>query len=79
MRKAPWVRLACNDKLRNWFYYQARRATGRDVVARLRGAYSVEMIGDAVHAGKSEEAIASAFAAAFGTLDADIGVRVRAT
>jgi 2,4-dienoyl-CoA reductase-like NADH-dependent reductase (Old Yellow Enzyme family) len=70
LRKRPWRDLAERARLRNWFYYKARRASGEDVAARLRGRdFTIEIIGDALSAGKSEEAIASAFAAAFGPLD----------
>jgi len=58
------ARLLSNDRLRNWFYYRARRGTA----ARLRYMFCVgkriTVIGDAVKAGKSNQAIASAFEAA---------------
>ncbi len=66
VRRAPWARFASDERVRNWFYYRGRRATGSAVAARLRGRYTVETIGDAVRAGKSDAAIASAFAAALG-------------
>jgi dimethylglycine catabolism A len=58
------ARLLSNAALRNWFYYRARRATA----ARLRYMFwvgqRVTVIGDAAKAGKSKQAIASAFEAA---------------
>ena len=57
-------RLMADPKLRDWFYYRARVATGE----RFRGSrgpgQTVMVIGDAAKAGKSKEAIASAFEAA---------------
>ncbi len=51
-------------KLRDWFYYRARRATARQFAPLARPGQSVTVIGDAVRAGKSKQAIASAFDAA---------------
>lgn len=66
----PWRKLASHPRLRDWFYYSARKATGPAIEARLRGrGFTVEVIGDADVAGKSEQAIASAFRAAFGPMD----------
>ena len=49
---------------RDWFYYRARRGTA-DAIKRLaRPGQNVVAIGDAVSAGKSKAAIASAFEAA---------------
>jgi hypothetical protein len=56
---------ARNERLRNWFYYRARHASGKNVKARLQGSYTIETIGDAIRAGKSEDAISSAFAGVF--------------
>jgi hypothetical protein len=50
--------------LRNWFYYRARRATGARFARLARPNQIVTVIGDAAAAGKSKEAIASAFEAA---------------
>jgi 2,4-dienoyl-CoA reductase-like NADH-dependent reductase (Old Yellow Enzyme family) len=51
--------------LRDWFYYRARRGTA-DRFKRLAGpGQTVIAIGDAVAAGKSKQAISSAFEAAF--------------
>ena len=48
---------------RNWFIH--RRAATGDALRRLaRPGQKVQVIGDALRAGKSKEAIASAFAAA---------------
>ena len=64
--------LASRAAVRDWFYYKARRGRGPKAAARLRQHIgSLEVIGDAARAGKSAEAIASAFAAAYGALDAD--------
>ena len=50
--------------LRDWFYYRARRGTGGRIECLARPGQSVTVIGDAVTAGKSKQAIASAFEAA---------------
>ncbi len=49
---------------RNWFYDRARRATGEEFRRLARPGQKVTVIGDAVRAGKSRPAIASAFEAA---------------
>ena len=49
---------------RNWFYYEAREGTGAALKALARDGQKVVVIGDAAKAGKSREAIASAFEAA---------------
>ncbi len=51
-------------KLREWFYYRARRATGERFKRLTRPGQNVVVIGDAATAGKSKQAIASAFEAA---------------
>jgi hypothetical protein len=51
-------------KLRDWFYYRARQGTGETFVRLARPGQKVVAIGDAVEAGKSKPAIASAFEAA---------------
>jgi 2,4-dienoyl-CoA reductase-like NADH-dependent reductase (Old Yellow Enzyme family) len=56
--------LLSSPAIRNWFYYKARRATGRRFAAVPRPGQTVIAIGDAVRAGKSKQAIASAFEAA---------------
>jgi len=50
--------------LRDWFYYRARRATAGRFTKLARPGQRVSVIGDAIHAGKSKQAIASAFEAA---------------
>ena len=49
---------------RDWFYYSARTATGGEFKRLARPGQKVVVIGDAVVAGKSRPAIASAFEAA---------------
>jgi dimethylglycine catabolism A len=53
-----------SPKLRDWFYYRARRGTADRFKALARPGQTVTVIGDAVRAGKSKPAIASAFEAA---------------
>lgn len=62
VRRWPWARLATADRVRDAFYYRLRRA--RDPAGRFGRA--VEVIGDAHAPGKSEQAILSAYAAAYG-------------
>jgi dimethylglycine catabolism A len=63
--RAPgFTKLFSSEKLRNWFYYRARRATAERFKALARPGQIVTVIGDAVRAGKSKQAIASAFDAA---------------
>jgi len=64
MSAAVVLRLFSMPKLRNWFYYDARIATGGRVRKLVRPGQKISVIGDAVRAGKSKDAIASAFAAA---------------
>jgi dimethylglycine catabolism A len=52
------------DGFRNWFYYTARRGTGDALRKLARPGQKLTVIGDAVRAGKSKEAIGSAFEAA---------------
>ena len=60
----PGIRqLMSRPGLRDWFYYRARRAARPDWSAL--GARRLAMIGDAARAGKSREAIESAFRAAY--------------
>ena len=64
-RAAPGIaRLFSLPKLRDWFYYRARRATGGRFKNLARPGQRVTVIGDAVRAGKSKQAIAGAFEAA---------------
>jgi dimethylglycine catabolism A len=63
--RAPgFARIFTSPKLRDWFYYKARIATGAHFRALARPEQKVSVLGDAVRAGKSKDAIASAFAAA---------------
>jgi hypothetical protein len=58
------ARILSNAKLRDWFYYKARRATADRFKSLAHDRQKVIVIGDAVRAGKSKQAIASAFEAA---------------
>jgi dimethylglycine catabolism A len=61
----PGIRqIASSNAFRNWFYYQARDGTAETLMRRLGPRPNMIAIGDAVKAGKSKEAIASAFEAA---------------
>ena len=58
-------RLFAAPAFRDWFYYEAREATGERVVRSLaRPGQKLMMIGDAAKPGKSKAAITSAFEAA---------------
>ena len=50
--------------LRDWFYHRARTPTGAGFLGLARPGQKVVVIGDALTAGKSRPAIASAFEAA---------------
>jgi hypothetical protein len=58
-------RLFSSERLRNWFYYRARKPTGGKHGALTRSGQKISIIGDAAQAGKGKEAIASAFRAAY--------------
>jgi hypothetical protein len=58
------ARLMSSPKLRDWFYYRARKATGQKFRKLARPNQTVVVIGDAVRAGKSKPAITGAFEAA---------------
>jgi hypothetical protein len=63
--RAPGIaRLFTSPSIRNWFYYKARRGTAPRFRHLARPGQRVLVIGDAARAGKSKEAIASAFEAA---------------
>ncbi len=63
--RAPgFARLFSVAALRDWFYYRARRATAGRFADLARPGQTVIVIGDAVRAGKSKQAIAGAFEAA---------------
>jgi hypothetical protein len=66
-------RLFSAPKLRNWFYYDARIASGGRFRKLVRRGQKVNVIGDAVRAGKSKDAIASAFAAALLPRQVELG------
>jgi len=63
-RSRPFSQLFSAPMFRNWFYYKGRRATADRFRQFARPGQTVIAIGDAVRAGKSKEAIASAFEAA---------------
>jgi dimethylglycine catabolism A len=63
-RLPAFARMFSSAKLRDWFYYRARRGTGDRFKVLARPEQIVTMIGDAVSAGKSKQAITSAFEAA---------------
>jgi 2,4-dienoyl-CoA reductase-like NADH-dependent reductase (Old Yellow Enzyme family) len=63
--RAPGIaKLFAIPALRDWFYYRARRATAARFEKLARPGQAVTVIGDALSAGKSKQAIASAFEAA---------------
>jgi hypothetical protein len=63
--RAPGIaRLLRSPALRNWFYYKARRGSAALFRHLARPGQRLIVIGDAAHAGKSKDAIASAFQAA---------------
>jgi hypothetical protein len=65
LARAPGIaRLMSSPKLREWFYYRARHATGGRWTKLARPGQIVTVIGDAFRAGKSKQAITSAFEAA---------------
>jgi 2,4-dienoyl-CoA reductase-like NADH-dependent reductase (Old Yellow Enzyme family) len=57
-------RVLSSPRFRDWFYYRARCATADGFRLLAKPGQSVVAIGDAMAAGKSKEAIASAFEAA---------------
>ena len=64
---ARWPGIApafSSTRLRDWFYYRGRGATAGRFAHLARPGQTVTVIGDAVRAGKSKQAIASAFEAA---------------
>ena len=64
-------RFFSSQRLRNWFYYSARQGTGNAYRMLGMPGQKVELIGDAIKAGKGKEAIASAFRAPYETKIAD--------
>jgi hypothetical protein len=63
-RSRPFSQLFSAPMFRDWFYYKGRRATADHFRQFARPGQMVIVIGDAALAGKSKEAIASAFEAA---------------
>jgi dimethylglycine catabolism A len=63
-RSGAAARLFASPKLRDWFFYRARRGRGEKFAELARPGQIVTVIGDAARAGKSKQAIASAFEAA---------------
>jgi 2,4-dienoyl-CoA reductase-like NADH-dependent reductase (Old Yellow Enzyme family) len=57
-------RIMTSPKVRDWFYYRARKPTAGRFAALAGPEQAVTVIGDAAKAGKSKEAIGSAFEAA---------------
>jgi 2,4-dienoyl-CoA reductase-like NADH-dependent reductase (Old Yellow Enzyme family) len=57
-------RIMTSPKVRDWFYYRARKPTGETFTSLAKPGQKVVVIGDAAKAGKSKEAIGSAFEAA---------------
>jgi len=65
LARAPGVaRLFSSGALRDWFYYKARRGTAARIKPLARPGQIVAVLGDAAEAGKSKQAISSAFEAA---------------
>jgi 2,4-dienoyl-CoA reductase-like NADH-dependent reductase (Old Yellow Enzyme family) len=58
------AQIMTSPKVRDWFYYRARKPTAHRFTRLAKSGQIVTMIGDAAKAGKSREAIASAFEAA---------------
>jgi hypothetical protein len=65
LARAPGIaKLFAMPRLRDWFYYRARRGTAARFEKLARPGQSITVIGDAARAGKSKPAITSAFEAA---------------
>jgi dimethylglycine catabolism A len=65
LARAPGIaRIFKSPAVRDWFYFKARRGTAARFRHLARADQRVIVIGDAARAGKSKEAIASAFEAA---------------
>jgi 2,4-dienoyl-CoA reductase-like NADH-dependent reductase (Old Yellow Enzyme family) len=63
-RRPPLRNLFARPALRDWFYFAARRGLDEEIRRLAHPGQTVMTIGDARKAGKSKEAIASAFSAA---------------
>lgn len=59
-------RIAENKTVRSYFYTRLRAGRSSDIRSILNGSLSIEIIGDALKPGRSEEAIRSAYEAAYG-------------
>lgn len=59
-------RIAENKAVRNYFYTRLRAGRSDDIRSIQNGSLSIELIGDALKPGRSEEAIRSAYEAAYG-------------
>jgi len=57
-------RLLASPRLRDWFYYRARKGDAGAIARLAKPGQKVVVIGDAAEPGKSKAAIASAFDAA---------------
>ena len=66
------VRIFTDNRFRDWFYFRARTATADSFRSLARPGQRVIAIGDARRAGKSKDAIASAFRAAYGLAEEDV-------
>lgn len=64
IRTSVFAGLFSSKRLRNWFYYKARVGTQSRHTHLVRPSQKLNVLGDAVRAGKSKEAILSAFEAA---------------
>jgi dimethylglycine catabolism A len=64
-RTKPLRWLASSNAARDYFYHRLRRATGVEVQRCIGPGASVDIIGDAGSAGKTGQAILSAYEAAF--------------
>ncbi len=63
----PGIRaLFRRPRLRDWFYYRARKASGAHMARLARPHQQVTIIGDAAEPGKTAAAVRSAFDAAYG-------------
>jgi 2,4-dienoyl-CoA reductase-like NADH-dependent reductase (Old Yellow Enzyme family) len=69
IRWRPWIHVASADKWRDWFYYRLRRPGSVDPRQIATPRRTVEVLGDACAPGKSEQAIMSAYGAAFAPSD----------
>lgn len=69
IRRRPWASIASADKWRDWFYYRLRRSGAIDPLQLMQGRRTSQILGDAIAPGKSEQAIMSAYAAAYPPTD----------